>query len=233
MAIVTGLAGLALLGVLVKTQLFLSRRTQRTFNLPLVGASLLTIILVAQVAGTLSAANKRLRGAKQDAYDSVYALTSARAVNYDANADESLWLLVQDDPRYQGSFLAKARQISEPLLTDPTVQASQQALDRHQPVPFQGFLANELNNITFPGEREAALEAASYWAKCLAVDGQIRTLERGGDHAGAVALEAYSFKPSLQAGVVVDRKYEVKGPISFGGLGWIYLAWAKHLARWW
>jgi serine/threonine-protein kinase PknG len=44
--------------------------------------------------------------------------------------------------------------------------------------------------------------------------------------------QAYSFKPSLQAGDVVDRKYEVKGPIAFGGLGWIYLAWAKHLARW-
>jgi len=44
--------------------------------------------------------------------------------------------------------------------------------------------------------------------------------------------QAYSFKPSLTAGTVVDRKYEVKGPIAFGGLGWIYLAWAKHLARW-
>jgi serine/threonine-protein kinase PknG len=44
--------------------------------------------------------------------------------------------------------------------------------------------------------------------------------------------QAYSFKPSLKSGDVVDRKYEVKGPIAFGGLGWIYLAWAKHLARW-
>src|SRR5262249_33610633 len=44
--------------------------------------------------------------------------------------------------------------------------------------------------------------------------------------------QAYSFKPSLAAGDVVDRKYEVKGTIAFGGLGWIYLAWAKHLARW-
>jgi serine/threonine-protein kinase PknG len=44
--------------------------------------------------------------------------------------------------------------------------------------------------------------------------------------------QAYSFKPSLSAGTIVDRKYEVKGPIAFGGLGWIYLAWARHLARW-
>ena len=30
--------------------------------------------------------------------------------------------------------------------------------------------------------------------------------------------QAYSFKPSLAAGAIVDRKYEVKGPIAFGGL---------------
>jgi hypothetical protein len=56
-------------------------------------------------------------------------------------------------------------------------------------VPFSGYLANELNNITFVGEREAALSAATYWAKYLALDGQIRSLERAGDHAGAVALD--------------------------------------------
>jgi serine/threonine-protein kinase PknG len=44
--------------------------------------------------------------------------------------------------------------------------------------------------------------------------------------------QEYSFEPSLKPGDVVDRKYEVKGPVAFGGLGWIYLAWARHLARW-
>jgi hypothetical protein len=189
MAIITGLAGLVLLATLVAIQLFLSHRTRRTFNLPLIGATLVTLVLVVQVAGTLGASGEHLRGAKQDAYDSVYALTSARTTSYDGNADESLWLLAQDDPRYETSFMAKARQISDPLLTDPAVQASQQALDRHQPVPFKGYLANELNNITFPGEREAALSAASYWSKYVALDSQIRGLERSGDHAGAVALD--------------------------------------------
>ena len=56
-------------------------------------------------------------------------------------------------------------------------------------MPFSGYLANELNNITFVGEREAALSAATYWAKYLAIDGQIRSLDRSGDHAGAVALD--------------------------------------------
>jgi hypothetical protein len=189
MAIVTAIAGLAVLALLVATQLFLTRCTRRTLNLPLVGASLLTVVLVAQIASTLAASNEHLRSAKQDAYDSVYALTSARTISYDANADESLWLLAQADPRYESSFMQKVRKISDPLLTDALVQASSQAMNRHQPVAFKGYLADELNNLTFPGEGAAALSAATFWAKYLAVDGQLRSLERSGDHAGAVALD--------------------------------------------
>ena len=42
----------------------------------------------------------------------------------------------------------------------------------------------------------------------------------------------YNFKPSLQAGDVLAGQYEVKGPIAFGGLGWIYLAMDTRLNRW-
>ena len=189
MAVVVGVAGMVLLLALLATQVFLSRRTRRTFNAWLIGASILSVALVMVVAGTLGAANEHLRGAKQDAYDSIYALTSERTVSYDANADESLWLLAQDDPRFEASFMSKTRQISDPWLTDATVHSLPQYVDSHRPVPFSGYLANELNNITFVGEREAAVSAATYWAKYLAIDGQIRSLERGGDHAGAVALD--------------------------------------------
>jgi serine/threonine-protein kinase PknG len=42
----------------------------------------------------------------------------------------------------------------------------------------------------------------------------------------------YNFKPSLREGDVVSGQYEVKGPIAFGGLGWIYLAMDTRLNRW-
>ncbi len=42
----------------------------------------------------------------------------------------------------------------------------------------------------------------------------------------------YSFRPSLKAGDVLADQYEVKGPIAFGGLGWIYLAMDIRLNRW-
>ncbi len=42
----------------------------------------------------------------------------------------------------------------------------------------------------------------------------------------------YNFEPSLKAGDMVNGKFEVKGPIAFGGLGWIYLAYDTLLSRW-
>lgn len=42
----------------------------------------------------------------------------------------------------------------------------------------------------------------------------------------------YNFEPSLKTGDMVNDKYEVKGPMAFGGLGWIYLAYDTVLSRW-
>ncbi|HEY2429222.1 MAG TPA: serine/threonine protein kinase, partial [Acidimicrobiales bacterium] len=44
--------------------------------------------------------------------------------------------------------------------------------------------------------------------------------------------QQYSFKPTLAPGSVVAGKYEVKGTVAFGGLGWIYLAMDTVLNRW-
>lgn len=44
--------------------------------------------------------------------------------------------------------------------------------------------------------------------------------------------QQYSFTPTLKEGSVVAGKYEVKGTIAFGGLGWIYLAMDTVLNRW-
>ena len=41
----------------------------------------------------------------------------------------------------------------------------------------------------------------------------------------------YSFVPSLKAGDLVASQYEVRGPMAFGGLGWIYLAFDRLLSR--
>lgn len=44
--------------------------------------------------------------------------------------------------------------------------------------------------------------------------------------------QEYSFVPTLSPGDMVADKYEIKGTLAFGGLGWIYLALDTVLTRW-
>jgi len=55
-------------------------------------------------------------------------------------------------------------------------------------------------------------------------------LKREAGFCGKCGMK-YSFVPSLRAGDVVAGQYAVKGPIAFGGLGWIYLAFDTLLSR--
>lgn len=44
--------------------------------------------------------------------------------------------------------------------------------------------------------------------------------------------QEFSFLPGLYAGQVLANRYEIKGTLAFGGLGWIYLALDLVLGRW-
>jgi serine/threonine-protein kinase PknG len=55
-------------------------------------------------------------------------------------------------------------------------------------------------------------------------------LKRETGFCGKCGLK-YNFLPSLKAGDVVAGQYSVRGPIAFGGLGWIYLAFDTLLSR--
>jgi serine/threonine-protein kinase PknG len=55
-------------------------------------------------------------------------------------------------------------------------------------------------------------------------------LKRESGFCGKCGMK-YNFVPSLKTGDVVAGQYEVRGPIAFGGLGWIYLGFDKVLSR--
>lgn len=65
-------------------------------------------------------------------------------------------------------------------------------------------------------------------ARCPACGNRVNPDKRFCSNCGT----EYNFRPSLQAGQVLVEQYEVKGPIAFGGLGWIYLATDIKLNRW-
>ncbi len=67
-------------------------------------------------------------------------------------------------------------------------------------------------------------ERKRFCAKCDA------PLKREAGFCGKCGTK-YSFIPTLKAGDLIANQYEVRGPIAFGGLGWIYLAFDKLLSR--
>ncbi len=162
--VLVAVIGALLLAVLAGLQLYLFARFRRLVNPALAAATLVTIVLVAITATSLNAEAGHLKVAKVDAFDSIIALTQARAVSYDANADESRYLV---DPgraaQYQQAFLAKSLELADVgnvgiFQYDAALAADIRAYDaNNSDVRFGGYLGAEFRNITFPGERTAAV----------------------------------------------------------------------------
>jgi hypothetical protein len=128
-----------------------------------------------------------LRWAKTDACDSLQALWKARAVANDANGDESFYLLEaghQDaQAQYEKSFFEKSKEIVSSSLADADIAAAE-----NKQVAFGGMLADELKNITFAGEQEAAVATLKGYKAYRDIDAKIRSLEMSGRHREAIDL---------------------------------------------
>jgi hypothetical protein len=144
-----------------------------------------------------------LHTARRDAFDSVVALDRARAVSYDANADESRYVLDQGRrEQYQQSFFTASQQLA--TLSSATSVFSydaplQEAITAyradHDRVDFGGFLGTEFRNITFPGERAAAQNVLTAYQTYERDDRHLRSLVASGQLAAAV-----SYNTSLAPG---------------------------------
>jgi hypothetical protein len=156
--------GAALLVILVALQLYLSVRFRRRVSPALAAATLVALALAITGWTRLSTESGNMYLAKVEAFDSVIALTQARATSFDANADETRFVVLPARaPQYQQSFLTKSQEICDVgnvgiFQYDAALAAKIGAYDRNHsvPVPFGGDLGAEFDNITFPGERAAA-----------------------------------------------------------------------------
>jgi len=181
------LGAVTLLG-LVGIQLFLFLRMKRIFNIPLAAATFILLIWLMATSNTIASIQHDLKVAKVDAFDSIDALMKARAVAYDANGDESLYLLehgsnspaevVQQSER---SFQQKVALIADSPLTPEVVAAAGNGAPT-----FKGYLGDELRNITFDGEKAAAIAALTTYAQYVEMDKHLRELETSGKHQEAV-----------------------------------------------
>ena len=177
--------GLAVAGVLLGTQVFLAGRYRRLVNPALVAATVLAVGLAIAAAVQLGAQAGNLKVAKQDAFDSILALTQARAVSYDANADETRFLV---DPgraaAYQDAFLRKSLELVNVgnvgiFSYDAALAADIRAYQAdHADVRFGGYLGTEFRNITFPGERAAATRALLAYQVYEKYDRKLRAMAK-------------------------------------------------------
>ena len=183
------ISGFLLIGALVVIQLFLSNRTRRTLNPMLLGATAIAIIFLGYTTRALLSASHNLKVAKEDALQSIQDLRKARSISYSANGDESRYLLdaALASQHEQAFFdkVAKLVSLPEGQTFETVATASKQG---KKVEGFTGYMADELNNITFAGERETAVDTLSKFGVYLDIDQKIRQLQQSGKHKQAIAL---------------------------------------------
>ena len=166
---------------------------RRVVNPPLLAAAALTAIACLWTLVALWESSADIKVAKQDAFDSIKVLEAARAEAYDANGDESRWLLVKmHDGKpdqialYADAFKVEAAKIAayRGPWSDVQLRAEIQRTQK-APAGLEGYLAEELNNITFPNELPAAKETLLKFLVYLQIDQRIRDLK---DEQAAVEL---------------------------------------------
>ncbi|MFE6051283.1 hypothetical protein ACFQ6N_11030 [Kitasatospora sp. NPDC056446] len=187
--------GLAAVAAQLGLQRALAVRYRRVVNPALAAVTLLTgtaLVVGLDLAGR---AEDHLVTAKSNAYDSVIALSRARALAYDMNADESRYLI---DPTraavYEQAFVEQTQAIARidgATLADYNARLADAAARHradHAVVPFGGHLGSELHNITFPGEQDAAERVLDTFRQYQTTDRKIRELRTEGKLKEAVTL---------------------------------------------
>jgi hypothetical protein len=164
---------LILIGALGAAQWYLVRRTRRVINIGFAVASALTILVLIFSAIVLNTGEAQLETAKQHSLDNINALWSAKAIAYDMNALESLYMMHYGDTAKliedEQSFTNFAMNI---VNIDPLAAVTNAEYQR----PFGGYLGAELSHTSYPGERDAAINAVEAWAAYINIDSQMRDL---------------------------------------------------------
>ncbi|OKH55948.1 hypothetical protein NIES2101_01410 [Calothrix sp. HK-06] len=183
------MTGLTLLVVLLGTQLFLYRRMRRVINPKLLAATIISFLFISYSIYALESSVSNLKLAKEDAFESLYALRQARALAYSANRDESRFLLDRANAaKYEQAFQEKINKIVT-LPPGYTLKTIIPKLAKGEQVKdFTGLIGDEFKNITSAGEREAAVATMTALDKYLDIDKQIRQLAVSGKYAEAIQL---------------------------------------------
>jgi hypothetical protein len=178
-ALVGGAA--VLLGLLVLTQLFLTRRTHRVFNVPLAVSTVVLIALGTWAILGMVAEQNALAAAQRQGSDSVQVLAAARILALRAEADDSLALVGRGgSPEDLQDFEVVARVLAPP-----------------------GGVLGDAATLARRSQTEAATNRlTATFARYRAVHQQIAARETNGDFPGA---EALAVGPDATEAPLADR----------------------------
>ncbi|GII78803.1 hypothetical protein Sru01_37850 [Sphaerisporangium rufum] len=185
---VTGLLALA---ALVALQVYLSRRFRRTLNLPVLAATVVAAGLAVAAVVVLQREAGALARAKEDGFNSVLALSRARAIGNTLHGDQSRYLL---DPQradtYEQVYLDKSQAVF--YLPAGNLDKYYAAVDRGVAgypgrADFLGFYGSEAAHVTLPGQRESISETLKLYQAFQQADRRLRQAAAGGDRQAAVA----------------------------------------------
>lgn len=202
-----GLGGAILLYMFYVQFWVMPKTFHRTLNPLYLSASAVAVAFMLYAGNAFLQADKHLSIAGTDAYPSIKVLAETRANLLQMKAEQAAWLL--DRPNadaHQKSFgelMARVGAFPRGINSDRIVTEAFKAYkadgegyrkmsdgDAISKNLFTGTLADELNNITFAGELDAALKTVKAYNDFLALDAKIRALETQGQHAKAVSLMA-------------------------------------------
>ena len=183
--VVAVLVGALLLFALGWAQLFLVTKMRRMFNPALFGATALALVLTIYSADAFGTARDDLRAAKTDAFESIHILWRARTTAYDAKGDENRYLLdTTSTAASEALYTAKVN-----ALTSAPDAAMTTLVDaRKHTVKFTGLFADQLRNVTFPGEWEASTRMLDAYGRYRATHARAKRFESAGQHDLAVRL---------------------------------------------
>lgn len=183
---VYGALALLLGGLLLATQMFVRQRFHRRRSPQLLAATLLLVLAAAASGAGAAQARQSVTTAENESYSRLLNLWNARALLYDANGNESLSLIAQDQlgrDNADKAFQGETRQLVDRPLTDGLMQAAARG-----DVRFGGMLAVELRAAAPGQERAAALKILQLYRTFMDVDAAVRAKADQGDAQGAVAL---------------------------------------------
>ncbi|MFW6641472.1 hypothetical protein ACOALZ_15680 [Nocardiopsis algeriensis] len=197
-----GGAGAAAMLALVALQGFLRVRFHRRFNLPLLGATLLTGALTLGAVLALDTSGGYQREAKEEGLDAAMSLARAQAIATDMQADQSRYLL---DPEmadnYQQVYLERAQQVLfRPVNNlEDYYDAVEEVAVSYPELPGRGgageddpgtlgYLGQKAQDAVLPGHEDELAEVLEAYSALQGQDEELRAAAGAGDTEEAIGV---------------------------------------------